>query len=46
MEAEAGLPEFDLPFRTLGWAEGWLAEEKHGVNGNSAPDVEKAKWLS
>lgn len=37
MQAEGGLPEWDLPYRTIGWAEGWLS---------GAVYVDKAKWLT
>ena len=37
MQAEGGPPEWDLPYRTIGWAEGWLS---------GAVYVDKAKWLT
>ena len=46
MEAEGGMPELDLPFRTLAWAEGWKDDDGPNIHGNSMPDVDKAKWLS
>lgn len=46
MEAEAGIPEFDIPYVTLGWAEGWVSNEGPKQNGAWTPDVDKAKWLS
>ena len=37
MQAEGGLPEWDTPYRTIGWAEGWIS---------GAVYVDKPKWLS
>lgn len=45
MEGEAGLTStWDLNYITLGWAEGWVADEK-GVT-KDIPDVDKPKWLT
>ena len=44
IQAEAGLPELDLPYTTIGWAEGWKANETGKPN--DPPDVDKPKWLS
>ena len=45
MEGEAGLTSTgDLNYITLGWAEGWVADEK-GVT-KDIPDVDKPKWLT
>ena len=44
MEAEGGIPMFDLNYITLGWAEGWSAYEAGAVN--NIPNVDKAKWVS
>eukprot|EP00937_MAST-01D_sp_MAST-1D-sp2_P004636 g4636.t1 len=40
LQAEGGFPEYDLPFRTIGWAEGWTEDT------NAPPMVNKPKWLS
>ena len=45
MEGEAGLTStYDLNYITLGWAEGWVADENGVVH--DIPDVNKAKWLT
>ena len=45
MEGEAGLTStWDLNYITLGWAEGWVADENGVVH--DIPDVNKAKWLT
>ena len=44
MQAEGGLSAGDIKFRTIGWAEGYSANES--LAGNDMPNVDKAKWLS